>query len=40
MDKNKKEIMSCEKKMTDLVGDLIRDLREHERAMKTKFAEI
>ena len=40
MDKNKKEIMSCEKKMTDLVEDLIRDLREHERAMKTKFAEI
>ena len=40
MDKNKKEIMSCEKKMTDLVEDLIRDLREHERVMKTKFAEI
>ena len=40
MDGNKKEIMSCEKKMTDLVEDLIRDLREHERVMKTKFAEI
>ena len=40
MDKNKKEIMSCEKKMTDLVEDLIRDLREHERIMKAKFAEI
>ena len=40
MDKNKKEIMSCEKKMTDLVEELIRDLREHERIMKTKFAEI
>ena len=40
MDKNKKEIMSCEKKMTDLVEDLIRDLREHERVMKAKFAEI
>ena len=40
MDRNKKEIMSCEKKMTDLVQELIRDLREHERAMKTKFAEI
>ena len=40
MDKNKKEIMSCEKKMTDLVEDLIRDLREHETIMKTKFAEI
>ena len=40
MDNNKKEIMSCEKKMTNLVEDLIRDLREHERVMKTKFAEI
>ena len=40
MDKNKKEIMSCEKKMTDLVEDLIRDLREHERIMKTKFSQI
>ena len=40
MHRNRKEIMSCEKKMTDLVEDLIRDLREHERIMKTKFAEI
>ena len=40
MDKNKKEIISCEKKMTDLVEELICDLREHERVMKTKFAEI
>ena len=40
MDKNKKEIMACEKKMTDSVEDLICDLREHERIMKTKFAEI
>ena len=40
MDKNRNEILSCEKKMTDLVEELIRDLREHERAMKTKFAEI
>ena len=40
MDKNKREIMSCEKKMTDLVEDLIRDLREHERVMKTKFSQI
>ena len=40
MDGNKKEILSCEKKMTDLVEDLIRDLREHERVMKTKFVEI
>ena len=40
MDKNRNEILSCEKKMTDLVEELIRDLREHERVMKTKFAEI
>ena len=40
MDKNTKEIMLCEKKMTELVEDLIRDLREHERVMKIKFAEI
>ena len=40
MDKNRNEILSCEKKMTDLVEDLIRDLREHERIKKTKFAEI
>ena len=39
MDKNKKEIMSCEKKMTDLVEDLIRDLREHERVMKKDVSE-
>ena len=40
MDKNRNEILFREKKMTDLVQELIRDLREHERAMKTKFAEI
>ena len=40
MDKNKNEILSCEKRMTDLVEELIRDLREHERAMKIKFAKI
>ena len=40
MDKNGNEILFCEKKMTDLVEELIRDLREHERAMKTKFVEI
>ena len=40
IDKNRNEILSCEKKMTDLVEELIRDLREHERIMKTKFAEI
>ena len=40
IDKSRNEILSCENKMTDLVEDLIRDLREHERVMKTKFAEI
>ena len=40
MDKNRNEILFCEKKMTDLVEELIRDLREHERVMKTKFVEI
>ena len=40
MDKNRNEILSCEKRMTDLVEELIRDLREHERAMKIKFAKI
>ena len=40
MDDDRNEILSCEKKMTDLVEELIRDLREHERVMKTKFAEI
>ena len=40
IDKNRNEILSCEKKMTDLVEELIRELREHERVMKTKFAEI
>jgi len=40
MDKNKKEILSAEKKMTDTVEELIRDLREHERTMKAKLHEI
>ena len=40
MDKNKKEILFAEKKMTDTVEELIRDLREHERTMKAKFHEI
>ena len=40
MELNRNEILSCEKQMTDLVEELIRDLREHERDMKTKFAEI
>ena len=40
MAKNKNEILFAEKKMTDTVEELIRDLREHERTMKAKFQEI
>ena len=40
MDKAKNEILSAEKKMTDAVEERIRELREHERVMKAKFAEI
>ena len=40
MDKTKNEILSAEKKMTDAVEEHIRELREHERVMKVKFAEI
>jgi len=36
MDKNKNEILFAEKKMTDTVEELIRDLREHERTMKAR----
>ena len=39
MDDDRNEILSCEK-MTDLVEELIRDLREYEKDMKTKFSEI
>ena len=38
--KNKMEIMNEEKRMTETVEKLIRDLREHERKMKDKFREI
>ncbi|XP_068726336.1 E3 ubiquitin-protein ligase TRIM71-like [Montipora capricornis] len=38
--KNKVEILNEEKKMTDTVEKVIRDLREHERKMKDKFREI
>ena len=38
--KNGTEILNEEKKMTDTVERLIRDLREHERKMKDKFREI
>ncbi|KAM7445802.1 hypothetical protein ABFA07_005781 [Porites harrisoni] len=40
MDKTKNEILSAEKKMTDAVEERIRELREHERVLKAKFAEI
>ena len=40
MDKTKNEIFSAEKKMTDAVEEHIHELREHERVMKAKFAEI
>ena len=40
MDKNKYEILFAEKKMTDAVEELIRDLREHERTMKARLHEI
>ena len=40
MDKTKNEVLSAEKKMTDAVEERIRELREHERVMKAKFAEI
>jgi len=40
MDRNKNKILFAEKKMTDTVEELIRDLREHERTMKAKFHEI
>ena len=40
MDKTKNEILSAEKKMIDAVEERIRELREHERVMKAKFAEI
>ena len=40
MDKTKNDILSAEKKMTDAVEERIRELREHERVMKAKFAEI
>ena len=40
MNKTKNEILSAEKKMTNAVEERIRELREHERVMKAKFAEI
>ena len=40
MDKNKNEILSAEKKMTEAVEEMIRDLREHEKKMKANLTEI
>ena len=40
MEKNKNEILSAEKKMTEAVEEIIRDLREHERKIKANLTEI
>ena len=40
MDKNKHEILSAEKKMTEAMEEIIRDLREHERKVKANLTEI
>ena len=40
MDKNKNEILSAEKKITEAVEKMIRDLREHEKKMKANLTEI
>ena len=40
MNKNKNEILSAEKKMTEAVEEMIRDLREYERKMKANLTEI
>ena len=40
MDKNKNELLSAERKMTNAVKEIINDLREHERKMKATFHEI
>ena len=40
MDKNKNEILSAEKKMSEAVEEMIRDLREHERKVKANLTEI
>jgi len=40
MEENKNEILFAEKKMTDTVEELIRDLQEHVTTMKAKFHEI
>ena len=40
MDEKKHEILSTEKKMTEAVEEMIRDLREHERKVKANLTEI
>ena len=40
MDRNKHEILSAEKKVTEAVEEIIRDLREHERKVKANLTEI
>ena len=40
MDENKHEILSAEKKMTEAVEEMIRNLREHERKVKATWTEI
>ena len=40
MEKSRNEVISAEKKMTDAVDECIRQLQEHKKTMKAKFAEI
>ena len=40
MDKNKHEILSAEKKMTEAMEEMIRNLREHERKVKADLTKI
>ena len=40
MEKSSNEVISAEKKMTDAVDECIRQLQEHKKTMKAKFAEI
>ena len=40
MEKSRNEVISAEEKMTDAVDECIRQLQEHKKTMKAKFAEI
>ena len=40
MEKSRNEVISAEEKMTDAVDEFIRQLQEHKKTMKAKFAEI